>query len=404
VRKANEIKLQRATGRIQAPLKWPVKMDMALLKGVGKHGYEQWNEITTSPAVDALTHLCPLEEGRTKALTWTDLTQEEKQAVTSLVKARLTDLVWMTVDEFRTSHAEGTAGMLEDEARATRSAGILEEKIERRRQMVDEWAYHEPMVGNDFQAVPPRLFKECKVNRTSGERRKVCLDANNTEGEPGTAEGRLVWDGHKHTDAVAAEWLRFVDDWVANAMTPGSELAEEWEYRPELALELLHNNSGDVERAVHALPLGPTIICRRKTIWSQPEIDTFISAFNHYGKDFHAITAMLSLKNFKEVTNFYFDHKWDEGFFDQPGAGDSGKANGGYQELTAEEQQLSLSANLPAVKLLAVKKKLVAESARMGKISRKQAYEISNLDNETTDKVFELLCYRQLIKAADENA
>ena len=49
-----------------------------------------------------------------------------------------------------------------------------------------------------------------------------------------------------------------------------------------------------------------------------------------------------------------------------------------------------------------MKKKLVAESARMGKISKKQAYELSNLDKETTDKVFDLLCYRQLIKAAEE--
>ena len=61
------------------------------------------------------------------------------------------------------------------------------------------------------------------------------------------------------------------------------------------------------------------------------------------------------------------------------------------------------AANLPAVKLLAVKKKLVAESARMGKVSHRQvcalgaargcllqldpaipqAYEISNLDKDT---------------------
>jgi len=329
-------------------------------------------------------------------VTLADLSQEEKDAVHAIVKARLQDLVWMVADEYRMNHAEGAAGMLEDAERASRSAGILEEKIERRRQMVDEWAYHEPMVGKDFQAVPPRLYKACRVNRTSGQRRKVRLDVANTADE----EGRLVWDGHKISDAVAAEWLRFVDDWVANAMTPGSELAEEWNYKPELALELLHNNAGDVERATHSLPQQPTIICQRKIIWTQPEIDTFISAFNHYGKDFHAITAMLPQKEYKQVTNFYFDHKHDEEFFNQNG---EAKATGGYQELTPEEQQLSLTANLPAVKLLAVKKKLVAESARMGKITRKQAYELSNLDKDTTDKVFDLLNYRQLIKAGEDD-
>ena len=397
VHKANEVQLTRVTGRVQIPGKWPAKMDLRLLQAVGKYGYEEYAAITKAPELNALAVLCPVETEGQKPPQWSELSEDEAAAAHAIVKARLQDLVWMVADEYRMSHAEGTAGMLEDAERTAKSAGILEEKIERRRQMVDEWAYHEPMVGKDFQAVPPRLYKKCRVNRTSGARRSVRLDVANTESE----EGRLVWDGHKHTDAVAAEWLKFVDDWIANAMTPGSQLAEEWDYRPERALELLHNNAGDVERATKSLPQQPTIVCTRKTIWQQAEIETFISAFNHYGKDFHAITAMLPLKHFKEVAKFYFDHKHDEDFFTSNG---EAKTNNGYQELTTEEQQLSLQANLPAVKLLAVKKKLVAESARMGKISRKQAYEVSNIDKETTDKVYDLLVYRHLIKAAEEPA
>lgn len=260
--------------------------------------------------------------------------------------------------------------------------------------MVDEWAYHEPMVGKEFQATVPRLLKQCRVN-VAGERRQVFLDVNNTE----TEEGRMVWDGHQHGESVIEEWLKFVAEYVTNSMTAAHKA--DYDYVYENALELLHGNGGDPERAIESLQLGPTKICRPKVKWSPQEVEIFMSSYNSYGKDFHAITAMLPAKTSKQVAQFYFDHKTDEEFFDPP-SGETKGAIAGVQELSTEEQQLSIDAHVPAVKLLAAKRKLVAESARMGKISRKQAAEVSSLDSETTDKVFDLLVARKLIKPAEE--
>eukprot|EP00658_Telonema_sp_P-2_P014567 TRINITY_DN15535_c0_g1_i2.p1 TRINITY_DN15535_c0_g1~~TRINITY_DN15535_c0_g1_i2.p1 ORF type:complete len:287 (-),score=78.93 TRINITY_DN15535_c0_g1_i2:538-1398(-) len=286
--------------------------------------------------------------------------------------------------------------------------------MEMRRQMVDEWSYHEPMVGQQYQAHIPNLLKRCRENRYSLQRQAI-LQQNYKESE----EGKLVWDCHRHDPEVVDQYLKVVKDWATLRAPAQSEHAPH-KLSEESMLDFLHANGGRYEQAIASLKLGYSALCRPAVVWESAEVEAFLAAYDHYGRDFRAIADALPRKSWKQVADFYFRHKSDENQFNMPKPGAATRGLGDFSpplpspgaEITAEEDAIAKAGGLAPSKLLALKQQLVDLSAHEGSVSKEKAFVVSNQQDSvwvvkntsrgTVDALFELLVSRQLIRASEE--
>lgn len=276
--------------------------------------------------------------------------------------------------------------------------------------MVDEWSYHEPMVGPQYQAEIPNLLKRCRENRYSLQRQAI-LQENYGEQQ----EGTLVWDCHRHDPEVLSQYLQFIKDYVATNI-PESVSDPAYKFDEECSLHFLHANGGQYENALNSLnSLGYEAVMKPVVPWEPHELDAFAAAYEHYGKDFRSIANSLPNKTWMQVIGFYFKHKTDDKFFTVPKLQATKEVSVGSpslaQQLTAEERDISRAADLAPSKLLILKQKLVDQSAREGSISRAQAFQMANqahsgwpvpaTSKETITKLYDLLVSRQLIRPSE---
>eukprot|EP00656_Telonema_subtile_P040396 TRINITY_DN4545_c0_g1_i1.p1 TRINITY_DN4545_c0_g1~~TRINITY_DN4545_c0_g1_i1.p1 ORF type:complete len:612 (-),score=121.24 TRINITY_DN4545_c0_g1_i1:55-1890(-) len=405
----------KSHGLIKMPMGWPPELDRRLIQAVVACGYGNWRNFVSCVDTNVLEMLCP------EATSWNQLNSEEKHLVACIVEGRTADIAMSVSKEYRTRHNAGenlSAFNLEPKhMRQQRVVEVKEQERESaqevRRQMVDEWSYHEPMVGTKYQAEIPNLLKRCRENRYSLQRQAI-LQENYTEAQ----EGRLVWDCHRLDPDVIEQYLTLVKDW-GEQNPPTDDLSSvPYKLGEESLLDFLHANGGSFEQAIESLKLGYRALCRAQAIWDSSEMNAFVAAYEHYGKDFKAIADALPRKSWKQVADFYFKHRSDEhNVFNLPTPcstprnADEGSRHGPASpgpELTAEEHTISKTAQIAPAKLMTLKQKLVEFSAHEGKISRSRAYELVNhqdsiwavklTDESVVDSLFDLLASRQLIR------
>lgn len=394
------------------PMGWPPELDRRLMAAVVVHGYGNWASFVSSGdnSLRLLQEICP------SASSWEVLNLDERVLVETIIKARTADIAISVAKEYRVRHNAGenlSAFNLDPRHVKQHHAAPAPEQVKGeevqswRRQMVDDWSYHEPMVGPQYQAEIPNLLKRCRENRYSLQRQAI-LQENYTQGE----EGRLIWDCHRHDPDVLNQYLKMVEDWVENNM-PQTKTDPHFKFCEESSLDFLHSNGGQYQQAMDSLSLGYTTLSRPQVVWEAHELDAFAAAYEHYGKDFRSIAESLPNKDWKQVTDFYFKHKTDDKLFMLPKQTAAVRGEPSItsptlaHQLTPEERELSRAAELAPSKLLALKQKLVDQSAREGCISKAQAVKAASsqpqwgagVSEDTINRLYDLLVSRQLIRS-----